>query len=156
MLSNFQVTVSWWFPDRFTVFLAPRVKTRAFVEQSAASAAQVATALYDELLKVPRAPVALVHAAAFHVTSLADQVVAPPGAVNVAAFAWSETLNCFVAVASTMPDTLTDAAVAAVAEPTSATLKVTPEGTVTRACSLTFAVNVVDCEVSVRLTGVCA
>lgn len=103
MLSNFQVTTSVWSPARFTVDLEARVKTSPVVEQLPASASHVPTAPYAELLSVPDAPVALVHVAAFHVTSLADQVVAPTtGGVNDAAFACTDTLSCFVDVASTM------------------------------------------------------
>src|SRR5215212_2385625 len=107
MLSNFQVTTRVWLPARFTVLFAARLNTKALVEQSAASAAQVATVLYAALLNVPSAPVALVHAAAFQVTSLADQVTAPTtGGLKDAAFACRDTLNCFVAVARTMLETL--------------------------------------------------
>ena len=86
MLSNFQVTASVWFPDRFTVFFAASVNVRPVVLQVAASESHVATSLYEELLSAPEAPVAFVQLAAFHVTSLADQVTAPPtGGVNAAA-----------------------------------------------------------------------
>ncbi len=124
--------------------LAASVNTKPVVEHVEASAVQVATVLNADELKVPEDPVALVHVAAFHVTSDADQVVAPPtGGVNELAAAWSEILNCFVAVASTMRSTVTDAADAAVLLDTSVTRNVTVAGTITLACSLTVAVSVV-------------
>ena len=91
MLSNFQVTVSVWFPARFTLEFCASVNTNPVVEQVAASAVHVATELNALLLNVPLEPVAFVHAAAFHVTLLAVHVVPPPaGGVNDAAWAWRE------------------------------------------------------------------
>ena len=55
-----------------------------------------------------------------------------------------------------MLSTVSDAADAAVLPETLVTVKLTPAGTVTRACSLTVAVNVVVWLVSVRLTDCCA
>jgi hypothetical protein len=52
--------------------------------------------------------------------------------------------------------TLTEVAAAAVLEETFETLNVTPAGTVTLACSLTFAVSVVVWLVSGRMTDCCA
>jgi hypothetical protein len=76
----------------------------------------------------------LVQDAAFHDTSPAAHVVAPPtGGVKFAAFAWSDMRSCLVAVASTMLDTVTEAALDAVLAVMSFTVKVTPAGTVTRA-----------------------
>ena len=111
--------------------------------QVAASAAQVATALYALLLSVPAAPVALVQVAAFHLTSPADHVAEPPGAVNPGVSACTDTFNCLVAVASTMFEMVTAAPDAVVEPVTSFTLNVTPDGKVTRACSLTTAVSTV-------------
>jgi hypothetical protein len=51
---------------------------------------------------------------------------------------------------------VTEAPLAAVFAETFVTVNVTPAGTVTRACSLTFAVNVVVCVLSGRATVVCA
>jgi hypothetical protein len=153
MLSTFHVTDSVWFPERWTVVLAASVNTRLAVEHVAASAVHVATALNDEEFSVPDDPVAFVQVAAFHVTSLADHVVAPTtGGVNELAAAWTETLSCFVAVANTMLSTVTDAAGAAVLLETFPTRKVTDAGTMTRACSLTFAVRIVIWLVSGRNT----
>jgi hypothetical protein len=52
--------------------------------------------------------------------------------------------------------TVTDVAAVAVVDDTFVTLNVTPAGTVTLACSLTFAVNVVVWLVSGRMTDCCA
>src|SRR5450759_1389475 len=156
MLSNFQITVREWFPDRLTVVFAPKVKTRPAVEQLAAFAAQVATVLNMPLANVPDPPVAFVHVAAFHVTSPALQVAAPvSGGGNEAAPASIEIFNCLVEVASTMLPTVTLAALAAVLEAISVTGKAMLAGTVTCACSLTFAFAVVEWLVSGRVT-VCA
>src|SRR5688500_622440 len=126
MLSNFHVTTIVWFPDRLTVGLAPRVNTSPVVEHVDTSGSQVVTVL-SALLRVPVAPVAFVQVAAFHVTSPALHVVAPAtGGVKEAAFACSDTLMRFVAAASTMLSTVTDAPVAAVPAPMFVTLKVTP------------------------------
>ncbi len=144
MLSNFQVTVSVCVPARFTVGFAPSVNTRPVVEQSVVSALHVATELKAAALRLPEAPVPFDQLAAFHVTSEADQVVPePPGAVNEAAFAWSDTRSCLVADASTIWSIVTAAADALVALATSLTVKTTVAGTITRACSLTVAENVV-------------
>src|SRR6187401_2543629 len=134
MASTFQRTVSWWLPERCTVGFAPSVKTSPVVLQLAASAAQVATALYALLLRVPAEPEALVQVAALHVTSPADHVVEPPGAVNAAASACTDTFNCLVAVASTMFEMVTAAGDAMVDPVMSLTVNVTPDGKVTRAC----------------------
>lgn len=144
MLSTFHVTVIVWLPERFTDGFAASVNVRPDVLQFAASAAQVATSLYDALLSVPAAPAAFVHDAAFQLTSPAAHVVAPPtGGVKDAAFACSDTLSCLLAVARTMFVMLTDAALALVDAATFVTLRLTPAGTLTAACSLTFAVRVV-------------
>jgi len=157
MLSNFQVTTSVWLPARCTAGFAPSVNTSPVVEQSGVSAVHVATAVYAELLNVPAAPVAFVQVDAFQLTSPAPHVVDPTtGGVNDAAFACSDTRICLVAVARTMFCTITEAAVAAVDELTFVTLNVTPAGTVTLACSLTFAVSVVVWLVSVNVTDCCA
>ena len=142
MLSNFQVTVSVWFPARLMVGFAASVNTRPVVLQVDASAVQSATVLYDEELRVPLAPVAFVQVAAFHVTSPATHVVAPAtGGVKEAALPCTDTFSCFVAVPRTMLETVTDAPDAAVGFVMLVTLKLTPAGTVTVACSLTFAVS---------------
>src|SRR5688500_8318257 len=131
MLSNFHVTTIVWFPDRRTVGFAPSVNTSPVVEHVETSASQFVTVLYAALLRVPVAPVAFVQVAAFHVTSPALHVVAPAtGGVKDAAFACSDTLIWFVAAASTMLSTVTDAPVAAVPTPMFVTLNVTPAGTV--------------------------
>jgi hypothetical protein len=136
--------------------LAANVNTRPVVLHEAAAAAQVATALYVALLKVPAVPVALVHVAAFHVTSDAFHVAAPLGGVKAAAFAWSDILSCLRAVESTTPVAETDVAVAAVDVATLPTLNVTALGTVTLACSDTVAVTVVVWLVLGRATLTCA
>ena len=144
MLSNFQVTVSVWLPEICTVVLAASVRTSAVVEHVATPAVQTATGVNEALLSVPVDPVAFVQVAAFQVTSDAAQVVAPTeGGVKFSAFASSETLNCLVAVASTIRSTVTDALLAAVAVLTLVTANVIPAGTITLACSLTVAVSVV-------------
>ena len=60
MASTFQRTVSVWLPERTTVGFGPSVKASAVVLQPAAAAAHVVTSLYELLLNVPAAPVALV------------------------------------------------------------------------------------------------
>ena len=126
-------------PDRCTAGFAASVKTNALVEHPVAFASHVATVLKAALLSVPADPTAAVQAAAPHVTSAAAQVVAPTtGGVNEAASAFSVTLSCLVADARTIWSTVTEAALAAVLDPTFVTLNVMPDGTTTRACSLTF------------------
>src|ERR1700746_99777 len=111
MLSNFQVIDSVWLPEIVTVGFAARVRMSPVVLHAAVPAAQVATWLKAELLKVPEAPVALLQVAAFQLTSVALQVVAPTdGGVKEAAPALTEIFSCLVAVASTIVLTLTDAA----------------------------------------------
>jgi hypothetical protein len=153
--SNFQVTVSVWLPERVTVVFGASVKTTLLLEQDVTSAAQMATVLYAELLSVPVLPTAFAQVAAFQLTSPAAQV-GPPGEVKVEALACRETRSCLLAVARTMLLTVTAADGAAVLDATLTTLKLTFAGTVTRACSLTLAVKVVDWLVSGRDTGVCA
>jgi hypothetical protein len=144
MLSNFHRTTSECVPDRWTVVFAASVKTSPLVEQAVASAVQVATVVYAALLRVPLDPVALVQVAAFQLTSLADHVVAPPtGGVNDAALACRDTLSCFAADAVTIWSMVTVAALAVVLTPMLVTLNVIPDGTTTRACSLTVADTVV-------------
>jgi hypothetical protein len=100
--------------------------------------------LADALLSVPAVPVPLLHVLAPQVTSLAVHVAAPPtGGVNDAVSAWSEIRSCRVADDSTMLVTVIEAALDAVLLATSFTMKLAVEGKVTRACSLTVAVNVV-------------
>ena len=157
MLSTFQVTTSVCVPDRWTVGLDASEKTRPVVEHAVAPALHVATVLNEALLSVPPLPVAAVHVAAFHETSLADQVVPPPaGGVNDDAVACSESRSCLVAVAKTIWSMVTLAATAAVAAPMFVTLKEIPAGTATRACSLTMTETVVVWLVSGRTTVVCA
>jgi hypothetical protein len=142
MLSTFQVTTIVWFPERTTVGLAPSVKTSPVVEQSAAFASHVAICVNAEELSVPAAPVARVQVAAFQEMSPAAHVVAPTtGGVNAAAPAWTETFSCLVAVASTIRSIVTLAELAVVLRETFATANDTLAGTMTRACSLTVAVN---------------
>lgn len=134
-----------WLPERFTELLEPSVKIKPVVEHEAASAAQVATSLYELLLNVPLEPVALVQVAAFHVMSDALHVVAETtDGVKLEPAAWTETLSCLAADARTMLSIVTLALLAAVLALTLVTLNVTPAGTVTRACSETLAVIVVD------------
>ena len=97
----------------------------------------------DDCAEEPAEAVALVQVAALHVTSPADHVVEPPGAVNAAASACTDTFNCLVAVASTMFEMVTAAGDAMVDPVMSLTVNVTPDGKVTRACSLTTAVSTV-------------
>ena len=157
MLSTFHVTTSVCVPDRCTAGLGASVNTSALVEQPATPASQVATVLNAAWLSVPAAPDAAVQAAAFHDTSEAGQVVSPAvGGVNAAAFAFSETRSCFEAEASTTWSIVTVVAAAAVAAPTFDTENEIPEGTATRACSLTVTDTVVVWLVSGRVTVDCA
>ena len=67
------------------------MKIRSVVEHSAAPGSHVATSVNDTALITPDTPVARVQLAAFHVTSLAAQVVAPTaGGVNDPAAAWTK------------------------------------------------------------------
>ena len=141
MLSNFQVTTSVCAPERLTVGFAPNVNTRSVVEQSGAAASHVAIWVNDTELSAPDTPVARVQLDAFHVTSVADHVVAPTaGGVNDAAAACTLTRSCFVAVDNTMRSIVTVADVAAVLFAMFVTLNAMLAGTTTRACSLTVAV----------------
>src|SRR5438552_18136271 len=67
-----------------------------------------------------------------------------------------DSFNCLVAVASTILSIVIDAALAAWLALTSKTLNEIAAGIVTRACSLTVAVNVVVWLVSGSVTVVCA
>ena len=157
MLSNFQVMLSVWSPERLTVFFAAKVNTSAVVEVAATSAVAVPTALYASLASVPAAPVPPVQLAAAQLTSDAAHVIAlSTDGVKLAAAACTDILSCLVAESSTMPVTVTLAASAAVELLMSTTLNVTPVGTVTVACSDTSAVSVVDWLVSGSVTVVCA
>ena len=157
MPSNFQVTMSVWAPDRFTVGFAPSVNVRSVVEQSAAPGSHVAIWVNETELITPDTPVARVQLAAFHVTSLADQVVAPTaGGVNDAAFACTLIRSCLVADASTIRSMVTVAALAAVLLAMLPTLNDTLAGTTMRACSLTVAVSSVVWLVSGSVTVVWA
>ena len=123
-----------WAPERFTDAFAASVNVRPVVLQLDVSAAHVATGLYAVLLSVPAAPDAFVQDAAPHDTSPAAHVAAPlAGGVNVAASACSEMRSCLVALASTIFETVTDAAEDVVLPFTSFTANVTPLGTVSRA-----------------------
>ena len=103
MLSIFQVTSSVCAPDLLMAGLAASENTRPVDEQDAALAVHVATVVKAELLSVPAAPAAAVHAAAFHETSPAVHVAAPvTGGVKEDAAARTERRNCFVADASTI------------------------------------------------------
>ena len=99
-----------WLPERLTAAFAASVNTIALVLQDETSAVHVATGVYAALDSVPAAPVPLVQAAAFQLTSPAAHVPAPTtGGVNDAAAACSDTRSCLAAVASTMFVTVTDA-----------------------------------------------
>jgi hypothetical protein len=144
MLSNFQVTVRVWLPERLTAGFAPSVNTRLLVEQAEAFGSHVATMLKAALLSVPDDPAAAVQVAAFQVTSVADQVVPPgDGGVNDAPLAFTDTRSCLVAEASTIWSMLIEAPLATVLEATSVTLNVIPAGTTILACSLTMTETVV-------------
>lgn len=149
MLSNFQVTSSVWLPERRTVGFAASVNENPVVEHDAVSGAHVAAVTNTLLLSVPLLRVAFTHArgplaGADHETSSAAQVAAAPtGGVNDGALAMSEILSCLVAVPSTMFCTVIEALFAVVDVATLVTSNVTLAGSVTLACSLTFAVNVV-------------
>jgi hypothetical protein len=99
----------------------------------------------------------LVQDPAAHDTSEADQLGAlGTGGVKLAASAFSDSRSCLVAVANTMFETLTVAALEFVELVISPTVNVTPFGKLTRACSPTLAVSVVVWLVSARVTVVCA
>src|ERR1700730_18655350 len=86
-----------------------------------------------------------------------DAHVVPPATegVNDKLPATTEICSCLVADARVMLVTVTAAAALVIAA-VFVTLNVTLAGTVIRACSLTFAVSVVDCELSGKLTVACA
>ena len=140
---NFQVITRVWPPEYVTVSFAASVKTRPVVEQFVDAAVHVATEPYAESDSVPLAPVAEVHVAAFHETSLAAQVVArATDGVKSAALACTPIFKVSVAVGRTRSSMVTLAALAAVLVAISVTVNAIALGTVTLACSLTVAVNV--------------
>src|SRR3984893_2260525 len=96
------------------------------------------------------------NATASQLTSL-DAHVVPPATdgVNDKLPATTEICSCLVADARVMLVTVTAAAALVIAA-VFVTLNVTLAGTVILACSLTFAVSVVDCELSGKLTVACA
>ena len=121
-------------PDRVTVVLGARVKTRVepVVPQVATAAAQVNTAT-GVAASVPAADVPAVNAARPHDTSATAQVGDARGAVNVAAFPISETFSVAEALESTILSAKKLTPLATVAAAMLLTLKVTVDGTVIRA-----------------------
>jgi|GEM_PF-3572286 len=154
-LENFQVAARVWLPARSTVLFAASVNTSAVVETSDAFAEVMSTTFVytpADALRLAAFPVPPVQDGAFHETSELAQVTLPPlGGVKLVLFGASSILS-FLPSPKTMLVALTVCDVELVSEETSLTVNVTEDGTVTFACSLTVAVNVVVCDVSGRVT----